>query len=398
MSIFQAEDTRVTAAEGATGSRLRLRPGVGASPNRRPTLTIPPVRERFRTVTRLLRPPWRRPPDAASVAAANSLVLFTAIVAAVTLAGAGIGASRAGGSSPSPRPVAVEQATASPTAAPSVALPALRATPGVTAPPVELGAHPTCGPGALLNCGAGSEPTPLPSLPSASPATTIHVPIFEYHRVKPPAGETGLAQQLIVPPDVFESHMTAMDKAGWHAMTMGELGDDLRLGIQPRPRSFVVTVDDGYEDGYTYAFPILRHHGFVATYFVVGGRIGKPDNLTVTEIQALLAAGNEIGNHTADHVDLRPLTPDRMRSEIYDASALIAQSVGVWPRSFCYPFGKVNAAVSAVVVAIPGIETAVIETGSQPESWANRLTLPRIRIGPGSSPLYLVYKADGYLQ
>jgi peptidoglycan/xylan/chitin deacetylase (PgdA/CDA1 family) len=244
----------------------------------------------------------------------------------------------------------------------------------------------------------GSEPTPLPSLAAVSPAPTVRVPIFEYHRVKPLAGETGLAIQLIVPPDLFESQMGAMDAAGWHTITMAQLGDDLRLGIQPPPKSFVVTLDDGYEDGSTYAYPILRNHGFVATYFVVGGRIGSPDHLTVAELQALLAAGNEIGNHTQDHVDLRPLTPDRMRNEIYDASAAIAGSIGVWPQSFCYPFGKVNAAVSTVVAAMPGIQTAAIETGSQPETWANRLTLPRIRIGPGSSPQYLVYRADRYLQ
>lgn len=332
------------------------------------------------------------------MSATNSLVLFTAIVAAVTLAGTGIGESRAGGSSPSPGPVWVAQATSSPTAAPSIALPTPPATPAVTDPPVQPSAQPTCGPGAPLSCGVGSEPTPLPSPPAVSPAITIRVPIFEYHRVKPPAGETGLAQQLIVPAELFESQMAAMDAAGWHTITMGELGDDLRLGIRPRPKSFVVTIDDGYEDGYIYAYPILHKHGFVATYFVVGGRIRNPDNLTVTELQVLLAAGNEIGNHTDDHVDLRPLTPDRMRNEIYDASAVIARSIGVWPQSFCYPFGKVNAAVSAVVAAMPGIETAVIETGSQPETWANRLTLPRIRIGPGSSPQYLVYKADRYLQ
>ena len=216
--------------------------------------------------------------------------------------------------------------------------------------------------------------------------------------MKPPAGETGAALQLIVPPALFESQMAAMEAAGWHTITMGELGDDLRLGIQPRAKSFVVTFDDGYEDGYTYAYPILRNHGFVATYFVVGRRIGNPDILTVVELQALLAAGNEIGNHSADHVDLRPLAPDRMRSEVYDASAVIAGAIGVWPQSFCYPFGKVNTAVSAMMAVMPGIETAVIETGSQPETWANRLTLPRIRIGPGSSPQYLVYKADRYLQ
>jgi peptidoglycan/xylan/chitin deacetylase (PgdA/CDA1 family) len=179
---------------------------------------------------------------------------------------------------------------------------------------------------------------------------------------------------------------------------MAELGDDLRLGIQPAPRSFVVTLDDGYEDGYTYALPILRSHGFVATYFVVAGRIGRPDHLTVAELQALLEAGNEIGNHTMSHVDLRPLTPERRLAEIQNASAVIARSVGVWPQSFCYPFGKTNAAISAVVATVPGIETAVIETGSLPETWANRMTLPRIRIGPGTNPQYLVDRASRYLQ
>lgn len=358
------------------------------------------MREKLRTVTRLVRPSGLRATDATSVGAANSLVLFMAIVAAVTLAGSGFGESRAGSSSPSPSPLEVARAIPSPTPAPSVALPTLTApaTPAGSEPPVEQAARPTCGPGAPSSCVAGSEPTPLPSPPAASPATTIEVPIFEYHRVKPPEGETGLALQLIVPPDLFEKQIAAMDAGGWRTMTMGELGDDLRLGIQPRSKSFVVTLDDGYEDGYTYAYPILRHHGFVATYFVVGGRIGSPDHLSAAELQALLAAGNEIGNHTEDHVDLRPLTPERMRSEIYDASAAIARSVGVWPQSFCYPFGKTNAAASVAVAAVPGIETGVIETGSQPETWANRLTLPRIRIGPGSYPLYLVDKADRYLQ
>jgi peptidoglycan/xylan/chitin deacetylase (PgdA/CDA1 family) len=332
------------------------------------------------------------------VSAVNSFVLFSAIVAAVTLAGAGIGESRAGSSSPSPRPVEVARATSTPTAAPLVTPPTAPPAPTATEPPVEPAARPSCGPGSPPSCAAGSEPTPLPSLPAASPVTAARVPIFEYHRVKPLERETGLARDLIVTPDLFESQMAAMDKAGWRTMTMAELGDDLRLGIQPRPKSFVVTLDDGYDDGYTYAFPILSDHGFVATYFVVGGRIGSPEHLTVAELQALLAAGSEIGNHTQDHVDLRPLTPERMRSEIYDASAAIAQAIGVWPQSFCYPFGKTNAAASAAVGAVPGIETAAIETGSQQETWANRLTLPRIRIGPGSSPQYLLYKAAWYLQ
>jgi peptidoglycan/xylan/chitin deacetylase (PgdA/CDA1 family) len=179
---------------------------------------------------------------------------------------------------------------------------------------------------------------------------------------------------------------------------MGELGHDLRLGVQPPPKSFVVTFDDGYEDGYTYAFPILAQNGFVATYFVIGSRIGDPGQLSVAEMQELVAAGNEIGNHTLSHRDLNPMTPEKIVTEIYTTEALIATAVGVWPESFCYPMGFTNAKVTGVVAATPGLVTAVVQTGSLPETWANRLSLPRIRVGPGSYPQYLVYKADRYIQ
>jgi peptidoglycan/xylan/chitin deacetylase (PgdA/CDA1 family) len=223
------------------------------------------------------------------------------------------------------------------------------------------------------------------------------VPILEYHRVKPYAGETGYAVDLIVPPELFASQMHAMASAGWHTMTMGELGDDLRLGIQPAPKSFVVTFDDGYEDGYTYALPILESNGFVATYFVIGGQIGSGDRLTITEMKALLAGGNEIGNHTMSHQDLRVMTPEKLKSEISGTSALIAGDIGRWPQSFSYPIGLTNAQVMGAVAATPGLETAVIQTGSKPETWSNRLQLPRIRIGPGLYPQDVVDKANRYL-
>ncbi len=185
---------------------------------------------------------------------------------------------------------------------------------------------------------------------------------------------------------------------GWHTITMGELGDDMRLGMQPAPKSFVVSFDDGYEDGYTYAFPILRKYGYVATYFVVAARIGTPNHLDAAELTTLLAAGSEIGNHTMDHVDLRVQPPDTLRREVYGASALIANTIGVWPQSFCYPFGKTNDTVLAAIAATPGLETATVQGGSKPETWVNRLILPRIRVGPGSYPQILVDKARRYVQ
>jgi peptidoglycan/xylan/chitin deacetylase (PgdA/CDA1 family) len=223
------------------------------------------------------------------------------------------------------------------------------------------------------------------------------VPILEYHRVKPYTGETGYAVGLVVPPDIFARQMDALGKAGWRTITLGELGDHLRLGTQPPPKTFAISFDDGYEDGYTYALPILQREGFVATFFVIAGRIDQSDFLTTAEMRELVANGDEIGNHSVSHVDLRVMTPERLVKETYGASAIIAGDVGVWPQSFSYPIGLTNPAVSDAVAATPGILTAVIQGGSKTETWANRLALPRVRVGPGTYPPDLVERLSWYL-
>jgi peptidoglycan/xylan/chitin deacetylase (PgdA/CDA1 family) len=223
------------------------------------------------------------------------------------------------------------------------------------------------------------------------------VPILEYHRVKPPAGESGSAQGLIVPPEVFAAQMDALSSAGWQTITMGQLGEDLRQAIQPPAKSFVITFDDGYEDGYQYAYPILSQHGFVATFFVIAGKIGESWQLSPAHLRELVAAGNEIGNHSMSHTNMMVMTPERLTVETYGASAIIAGATGIWPKSFSYPMGMTYAPSSAAVGATPGILTAVIQGGSERETWANRLDLPRIRVTPWTSAADLVARLSRYV-
>ena len=48
-------------------------------------------------------------------------------------------------------------------------------------------------------------------------------------------------------------------------------------------------------------------------------------------------------------------------------------------------------------LATPGIQTAVIQGGTGPEAWPNRLQIPRIRVGPGTYPQDLVDRATRYV-
>jgi peptidoglycan/xylan/chitin deacetylase (PgdA/CDA1 family) len=252
-------------------------------------------------------------------------------------------------------------------------------------------------PSCILVCPRTPAPEPESTPNSVAAASfRLHVPILEYHRIKPWEGETGYTRDLITPPEIFGAQMDAMAAAGWRTITLGELAEDLRFGIAPPPRTFVITIDDGYKDGYQNAMPILVSHGYVATYFVIAERIGWASFLSAFELRSLVASGMEIGNHSYSHGDLAAMTPQQQLKEVDGASAIIADVTGIWPTTFAYPRGLGSGVVTARLEACPGLSVAVVQGGSKPETWNNRWQLPRIRVGAGTYPSGLVARAELY--
>ncbi len=77
------------------------------------------------------------------------------------------------------------------------------------------------------------------------------------------------------------------------------------LALEPIPDKLVVlTFDDASRSHVTVAAPLLKKHGFGATFFVTEGfdfPTNKRDYMTWDEIAQLHRDGFEIGNHTRDH-------------------------------------------------------------------------------------------------
>src|SRR5215472_16839998 len=87
--------------------------------------------------------------------------------------------------------------------------------------------------------------------------------------------------------------------------------------LEPIPDKLVVlTFDDASRSHVEVAAPLLKRHGFGATFFVTEGLdspTDKRDSMTWDEIARLDRDGFEIGNHTRDHTPLPPLGPARPR-------------------------------------------------------------------------------------
>lgn len=139
-------------------------------------------------------------------------------------------------------------------------------------------------------------------------------------------------------------------------------------GRLPIPNKLVVlTFDDSVRSHYTVAAPILKKHGFGATFFVTEGfdfKSNKEDYMTWEQIAELHRDGFEIGNHTRDHLSITDKTVVQLEDQLTGIDAQ-CQAHGIpKPVSFAWP-GNSLASEALPILARHGIRFA--RRGGEPE-------------------------------
>jgi peptidoglycan/xylan/chitin deacetylase (PgdA/CDA1 family) len=112
-----------------------------------------------------------------------------------------------------------------------------------------------------------------------------------------------------------------------------------------------LTFDDGYNNMYTYALPILQADGFNSTQFIITNDIGKSGYMTSTQVKAMYTAGNEIASHTVTHTDLTTETAAKVTTELSQSKTTLQTLTGTPVTDLAYPYGEYNASVVAQVKA-----------------------------------------------
>ena len=85
-----------------------------------------------------------------------------------------------------------------------------------------------------------------------------------YHSISEHVGNEKHNKWRVKPRD-FEKQMNWFFKNNWKSFTISEL---VKLDKIPE-KSFVITFDDGFEDNFINAFPILKKYDFKATIYLV---------------------------------------------------------------------------------------------------------------------------------
>ena len=224
--------------------------------------------------------------------------------------------------------------------------------------------------------------------------------ILMYHAFAPAGGP---ASRFVVPVDRFEAQLSGLLQRGHRPLSLSAYLEHRREHRFPPPRSFVVTIDDGYAEVEHLAAPVLRRLGIPATLFVVEGALGRTNDwarsgvltgrpiMEADALARLRAAGFEVAPHSATHAPLPGASPERLREEIQLATERLSATVGPVVPAFAYPFGLADPAARAAVAEAGLVGLGATAGLACPASLQSEL--PRIEVWGTDSPLRVAIAA-----
>lgn len=227
------------------------------------------------------------------------------------------------------------------------------------------------------------------------------VPILAYHRVTD--NPHPALKEFAVTPRTFRRQLDWLRRRGYTPIRLSTLYEAYRGAAKLPPRPVVITVDDGYEDLATTAGPILASLGFPATCFVVadlvGGRnewdrrFGPPSARLASwdQLRGLVAAGFEIGGHSATHPRLPEVDEATLERELVASRARIEAELGMPVRWLAYPFGDFDRRVERAA-RTAGYDAAFGFAGGLAGASDDLFCLARIPVGERDGVVGLAVK------
>ena len=153
----------------------------------------------------------------------------------------------------------------------------------------------------------------------------------------------------------FDKHMRFLRDKGYKSYSLIEAINYVQRGAKLPQEGIAITFDDGYENNYKEAFPILLEYGYSATIFLATGYSGRTNNwsrqhpsipalsmLAWEETREMSRHGIEFGAHTQNHVNLGEVSIDIARKEIIESKDDIEMRIDRPVELFSYPFGCFN--------------------------------------------------------
>lgn len=212
--------------------------------------------------------------------------------------------------------------------------------------------------------------------------------ILTYHRIGFP--RNGSHEKLTVHAAKFAGQLRALRLMRYDLVGLDDVCSWLRGNGKNIRRPVVITFDDGYQDLFKYAFPLLARYRVPAVVFLVAKRnaaswVGRDDSrplklLSWQQVKVMSDAGIFFGSHSLTHFQLTDCANLRLQAEVVDSKKIIEDHIGREVRHFCYPFGNHDQRVEDAV-RDAGYDSACTTERAAVLPGANPWRLPRLTVG-----------------
>ncbi|HEM4713924.1 TPA: polysaccharide deacetylase family protein [Streptococcus suis] len=212
----------------------------------------------------------------------------------------------------------------------------------------------------------------------------IKLPILMYHAIHVMAPEEEANANLIVDPTTFESHLKALQDAGYYTLSPEEAYKVLTENVLPAGKKVVwLTFDDSLWDFYSYAYPLLKQYQMKATNNVITGftEYGQAGYLTLDQIKEMQTAGLSFQGHTVNHPDLEYSSIEDQTNELTSSKAYLDSQLNQETIAIAYPGGRYSADTVALTEQA-GYKLGVTTNNGLASASDGLLTLNRVRILP----------------
>jgi len=175
---------------------------------------------------------------------------------------------------------------------------------------------------------------------------TQSIQILTYHRINDDF-DWGITRQKV---GQFEKGIKFLCDLGYKTVPLEETFKPPKA----LDRKVVITFDDGYEDVYLNAFPILQEYNFTAFVFLITGFVGKHNSwdynlgkrrkkhLSWKQIKEMSGCGFGFGSHTVNHPDLTKIDKRFVEYELRKSKEVLEDKLGKEVSFLSYPFGRYN--------------------------------------------------------
>jgi peptidoglycan/xylan/chitin deacetylase (PgdA/CDA1 family) len=182
--------------------------------------------------------------------------------------------------------------------------------------------------------------------------------------------------------------MSWLKTSGFNIVSLDEIGQYCEAGTIPK-KTLAITFDDGYQDNYINAFPILRRLSIPAAIFITTGDLrGKKveslpplPKMSEAQLQSLHESGLvSIEPHSETHPNYGEISEDQIERETRESKSYIDALLKKNCRHFAYPKGSYSRAAQRVL-ARSGVAFAYTTDVGRVRPSDNRYAMKRNGIG-----------------